>query len=259
MRKYKFQTEWLRKLDITGKVVESWGRKFNNDKIFCIICSKAFSIVAGFAKINQHALSSAHKNAANEKLDNNQLKLAPTSPTPTDGMVNQKHTLQLYSNREAITKLELLWCMKIVTSNWSFNSCSDLSEFIKNIHPEIPTGFSLSTSKIRNIYYNKPELVIITKAAEEEHNKHLEDTVKELEAKKKELEDAEKNLTLQALKKEGAEIMKTLLKVANKKLSTAIKAKEATSNVSVAKVLLETAIKSHEKEQESEKKIVELQ
>lgn len=66
-------------------------------------------------------------------------------------MCNQKHTLQLYSNREAITKLELLWCMKIVTSNWSFNSCADLSEFIKNVHPEIPKEFSLSTSKIRYI------------------------------------------------------------------------------------------------------------
>ncbi|KAF5275406.1 hypothetical protein FQA39_LY06863 [Lamprigera yunnana] len=44
----------------------------------------------------------------------------------------------------------------------------------------------------------------------------------------------------------------------NKKLSTAIKSKEVTSNGSVAKVL-ETAIKSHEKKQESEKKIIELQ
>lgn len=83
MGKCKFQTEWLKKLDITGKVVESWGRKFNDDKMFCMICSKAFSIAAGFAKINQHASSSIHKNAAKGKLNDNQLKLASTSATPT--------------------------------------------------------------------------------------------------------------------------------------------------------------------------------
>ncbi|KAF5293908.1 hypothetical protein FQA39_LY13613 [Lamprigera yunnana] len=174
----------------------------------------------------------------------------------------------------------------------SFSHSSNiLSEERANMSLNILNALINVQEVIRNIYYNKPELVMITKEllgmartaynaysnyleaerqkkvndarkieAKEEHNKRLEDTVKELEAKKKELEDAEKNLkSLQASQKEETEVVKTLLKDANKKLPTAIKSKETTLNGSVAKVLLETAIKPHEKKQESEKKIVELQ
>lgn len=58
--------------------------------------------------------------------------------------------MQLRSNYDATTTLELQWCIKVICANWSINSCAGFAEFLKITLPgAIPDGFTLSPSKMR--------------------------------------------------------------------------------------------------------------
>ncbi|CAI6370083.1 unnamed protein product [Macrosiphum euphorbiae] len=98
-------------------------------EIFCKICSTTINVtLKGFQALNQHSNSSKHKEHSKTKLALNQLRLSTANTSddqPLEATV--KSTLKLFNPNDCAKRAELIWVMKMVTSNFSASSCTDIA------------------------------------------------------------------------------------------------------------------------------------
>jgi len=175
MGKCKYSPTWAAKTDPNGYVVQTWGSKHSDSEMKCSVCNAVFSCTGGWQSVKQHSLTKLHRDNCSLKLNPNQGRLF-TDPgprersaalTPTiDTSTDQPHqpTVRLSYPRDEATRAELLWVMKIIKSNYSFNSCSDLGGMPRAMFPTaaLPQEFSLGASKAKYLltdalapYFNK--------------------------------------------------------------------------------------------------------
>lgn len=160
MGKCKFNADWLNRTDKSGHLIGEWGRKESDSEMYCIICMRKFNINWGFDAVEQHVLSKKHKEQCKIKLNPTQLQLSARSnlvtlaedpASPTTSKENVKQTLHIQCKRDQATKAELIWCLKIIASNFSVQSaCENIKEVFEAMFANaIPNDFSLSRTKAR--------------------------------------------------------------------------------------------------------------
>lgn len=151
MGKCKFANEWLERKDTNGFKISDWGRKLNND-LFCTVCEKTISIEKGFYAIQQHYKTEKHKSNVLLKRGPSQLRLSIENKSdhhPASSR-NECAPLRLYSCRDSALTAELIWCLKIVSSNMPIESCSGIVNIFKAMFPiegSIPENFCLNPTK----------------------------------------------------------------------------------------------------------------
>lgn len=163
MGKCKFNEMWLERDDSAGYKVRQWGRKKNDDELFCMVCQKTININKGFQAVTQHAGILKHKREIETKLALNQLHLLPQAsscsvsdkqcssslPTLSSPVSSPScSSILLYNSRDKTTAAELIWCMKCVASDYSFSSCVGLRETFQVMFGDsVPQDFSLGNNK----------------------------------------------------------------------------------------------------------------
>ncbi|CAI6357860.1 unnamed protein product [Macrosiphum euphorbiae] len=144
-----FREDWLSKIDTNGHEIKDWASKFSDHVAFCKVCGSKINVEKGFQALSQHALMKKHITSAKNKLSASQLHLSSgslTSSNPSTGA----QVISLHSTRENACRVELLWTMKVVASNYSASSCSDVPEIFNCMFPgAVPKDFTLSRTKFR--------------------------------------------------------------------------------------------------------------
>lgn len=158
---YKVLSLWFRKKDKHGNLYSAWCKHISDEEVHCLICNKNISCVKkGFAALTQHENTTVHKESTGLKLSSNQLLIKPTVeastlqviPSATSSESQNSHpttsNLQLCHRREAATKAELLWAMKMVQGNISTTFADDLGDIFRAMFTTVPEGFSLGRTKL---------------------------------------------------------------------------------------------------------------
>jgi len=163
MPKCNARDDWFFKDDMQGYKVSDWGRKTDClSEIFCSICICTVDVKKGFQSLSQHASTKKHKQNARIKLNIKQLTLTTSTTTTNennsrieDTLVEKNSksstfsTVHLYSISDQSVVAELIWALKVVSSNYSFSSSDGIVEVFQTMFPNaIPKGFSMSRSKL---------------------------------------------------------------------------------------------------------------
>ncbi|XP_048511379.1 uncharacterized protein LOC125500995 [Athalia rosae] len=111
----------------------------------------------GFQALLQHCATAKHTANARTKLDVHQLHLTK-KPSNLVGQTLQAsetdtpNQIELFSSKSAATKAEILWCLKIVVSDWSAASSQGIPDLFKEMFPNsVPIAFTLSPAKLRYV------------------------------------------------------------------------------------------------------------
>jgi len=138
------------KKDSNGHLINQWAARKSAHEIFCKICSTTINVtLKGFQALIQHTNSGKHKERSKTKLALNQLHL--TIATPSDN--RPPEFVKLFNPNDCAKRAELIWVMKMVTSNFSASSCTDIASVFNSMFPEsVPISFSLSRTKFRYVY-----------------------------------------------------------------------------------------------------------
>jgi hypothetical protein len=149
-----FNASWLDKIDPNGYNVRERGRKQSDSEMFCTVCIKKFSIVKGFCAVSQHAFYKRHIDQCHIKLGKSQLRLSGERPVAAElpAFIEDPMpgTMKMYSIWDSATMAELIWVMKLIQSNFSFNSCDGLADIFKCMFPlpeAVLVYFSLGATK----------------------------------------------------------------------------------------------------------------
>lgn len=166
--KCKVKMDWFKKLDYAGKPLGRWLARVagSSTHVLCTICASQLNCeYKGFQAIAQHSESVKHKQSVKTHLSQRQLAInnenksddaangvnrqIPTEVTEIGGD-QRRNLLQLIDNRDAVTRAEIIWTMKNVSSNFSGKSCDDLGQTFKNMFPNEPAckDFTLASSKL---------------------------------------------------------------------------------------------------------------
>lgn len=143
MGKCRFNTNWLSQKDTNGYLLSEFIVKnvqdHNDFSVLCKVCDKIINTERGVTAILQHCKGDRHKNAFDLKIRNNQ-RLSVVD-----------NTLRFFEDRGNAIKAELLWTLKCVVSNFSFNSANNLKHIFQQMFPDssIAKSFSLSPKKLK--------------------------------------------------------------------------------------------------------------
>lgn len=139
MGKCRFNPQMLEKKDKNGYLVNQWAQKHDEENVFCILCSKSFSIVSSFDGIERHAEGKNHKTKCKEILAPTQLYISSVGPS-----------IQVFSTQDECAMAELRWVINCVVNNWSANSCNNIGELFTSMFGKPAVGdFSMSSTKFR--------------------------------------------------------------------------------------------------------------
>lgn len=102
------------------------------------------SIASKFSTASQSSTTSLLSSETTTSFD------ATANSTPTTIAPRKCTKLQLSHSRDEATRAEIIWTMKVVSSNFSASSCNDVGETFRNMFPNNPTcsEFSLARSKL---------------------------------------------------------------------------------------------------------------
>lgn len=157
MGKCHFSDKWLEKTDGNGYKVKDWAKKNNKDEAFCCVCLKTFSISKGFFAIEQHAQGSKHKDACNQILPPNQLRLTAVRPNECQSADNcdsnnNLKIVKIYDSKRQTTEAEIIWALKCMASNFSGASCDGLPSLLAKMagnNENVFSQFTFSSTKFR--------------------------------------------------------------------------------------------------------------
>lgn len=137
----KFNESWLGETDVNGHLIKTWAKPCASDDKFvtCCACEKRFCISRGKFAINQHAKGSHHQQQYNIKFKQGQTRLD-----------DHRTGSAFISPRQEATKAELLWTMRLISKNHSFESVEGLKELLLIMFPnaEWLQYFSLGPRKL---------------------------------------------------------------------------------------------------------------
>lgn len=161
--KCKVKTSWFSKLGPDGEQLRTYLQTVRDSDtlVECILCKVKLSCESkGYQAISQHLNSTKHSNALNANkmqlkitsIDTSSSEKKSTNNSSASDSDTSKKSLQLKLTdpRDEATAAEIIWTMKVVSSNFSANSCNDLSETFRHMFPNNPTcsEFSLARSKL---------------------------------------------------------------------------------------------------------------
>lgn len=139
----------------------AWCKQISDEEVHCLICNKNISCVKkGLEALTQHENTTVHKDSTGLKLSSTRLLLKPKEGASTLAVIpsvissepqNSLATtskLQLCHRREASTKAELLFAMKMVQGNISTTFADDLGCIFRAMFTTVPEGFSLGRTKL---------------------------------------------------------------------------------------------------------------
>lgn len=99
-----------------------------------------FSIEKGFYAVNRHSESEKHKSNYELKKGPKQLSLIPGS--------SSQPALKLVSTKDSAYTAELIWCMKLVSSNIPISICKGIDNLFDSMFPgAMPQHFPLNPTK----------------------------------------------------------------------------------------------------------------
>lgn len=178
-RTNNFQVDWVRKKEFC-----TWLTSVRNssDKAHCKLCKKNFDVGnMGISAVNSHMQSAKHRRisqkqqdmaatqntlnvtvmrASSANADVPQAMTASSSVTPSTSVVpadptvvstvGTKKDLTSFVHKDDVTKAEILWALKTVMANYSYNSSAGLNELLRVMFPdsEIAKKFQLGSTKI---------------------------------------------------------------------------------------------------------------
>ena len=160
--KASFQEKWLDNIKY-----KTWLAQAPSDKntARCILCKKDINIsTMGVSALESHAAGKRHTDLLNERKNYKDVFFIPTQSSNANKTTSQKSVDSssscTISTRKSINGFmasrnsidaEILWCMNVVISHHSFNSCSDLKNIFTKMFPDsdIATQFTLGKTKRR--------------------------------------------------------------------------------------------------------------
>lgn len=171
--KCSVKTSWFDKLDDDGKPLGTYFKRVvgSTTHVLCVICNKKLNCeLKGVQAITQHHKYAKHVKALRSYKSQLQLTAAtkttvninnnPTFSQPliipdsisakTTNVSQEGFTLKLTDPRNEATAAEIIWTMKVVSSNYSDRSCEDIGITLQRMFPNNSTcsEFSLGRHKV---------------------------------------------------------------------------------------------------------------
>jgi hypothetical protein len=122
-----------------------WLRKHDLETAYCTICQCTVSVVKGYQAVENHSRSKKHNDNVSAKLPKSQLEIkVPTlnshsqttneaSPLAPQNEVDVRPSLELYCRNDATSRAEILWILKVATSNYSLRSCDNIPQLFNEM------------------------------------------------------------------------------------------------------------------------------
>jgi len=144
--KYKaaFRDEWLKDEQFSVWLSPAKDSKYTAR---CTMCDVNFNVgTMGKSALTSHTTSKKHKEAAQRRLTCvpiNSLFQAPASPKP------RATTLVKSVTKLEQLKADVIWCLKVVNSHYSYNSCENINKVFQLMFPDsmIATSFTCGATK----------------------------------------------------------------------------------------------------------------
>ena len=152
----KWNNDWLGKVDDNGAIIKTWCRNDTSVNFYCRWCASSVSFASqGLCALKQHAMTAGHKKLHDEIHDKTTPRIAPVTPSTSapvssGGFFQPVIGLQR-SLADRTTDAEVIWMMKVASSDYSLNSCENLKEtFHKMFNCDITKNkeFSLGRNKV---------------------------------------------------------------------------------------------------------------
>lgn len=137
--------KYLSEIDVSGQEIKSWAKVCPSDTsaLYCICCEKQVKIIRGKFSVSQHVRSTHHQQQFKIKIQD-QLHLK-----------NDKSAggLSLFTPKQDAVKAELMWSLRLLGKNQSFESVNGLKELLECTFPNVEwlQYFSLSPRKLSYI------------------------------------------------------------------------------------------------------------
>ena len=136
--------------DCSGRKIGKW-YKTGNDQYssFCKLCLKNLGCKAGVAQLNQHVQSAEHKTVVTAQLHPLQLHLTGQSRVDETTKAKPLVGKNMFSERDAAYKAELIWALQTVQSSMSADSSDHIvTTFHAMFLGKIPDRMCLSAKKL---------------------------------------------------------------------------------------------------------------
>ena len=136
-----FQKDRLKEKDENGHILSLWCKQGTVDAALCIFCNKYVKHDnQHLPQLIQHARGQRHKGLVKDVASGNQT-------TIQKNLNNGNVTCE--SGKDAITKVELIWPMKSVSSHFSYSASDNIKLVLNAMFPgKIPANFTMSSSKL---------------------------------------------------------------------------------------------------------------
>ena len=159
-KKYKknFQDLWLQK-----EAFKTWLQKKPGDpyKVRCKVCAKDVSVgLPGITALFSHEDDTKHKERLPKDTPISFFKSAePSSSASTllsndagnssEALSSKQTAISICTNKQLVTKVEIIWALDVVMSKYSFNSSSNKSDLFTTMFPDsgITNNFSCGKTK----------------------------------------------------------------------------------------------------------------
>jgi len=144
--KAKFQETWLRLPQF-----KDWLKKTPNvDNAHCLLCKKDFDVSnMGIAALHSHSKGKKHTEHASLSQTCQRLTFnVDHDHAKRTSTVNSNLTPYLVSND--VLNAEILWCLNVVSNNFSFRSSDNVTQLFQKMFPDsdVAKSFSIGRSKI---------------------------------------------------------------------------------------------------------------
>ena len=136
-----FQKDWLKEKDENGHMLSLWCKQGTFVAALCIFCNKYVKHDnQGLPQLIQHARGQRHKGLVKDVASGNQ---TTSQKSPDNGNVTYE------SAKDAITKAELIWAMKSVSSHFSYLASDNIKLVLNAMFPgKIHANFTMRSSKL---------------------------------------------------------------------------------------------------------------
>lgn len=178
MGKCKFSSTWLSRRSDDGVLNSQWLTEGDSTNAYCSICSASINVTRGYQAVEAHMKTGKHKKNLSAKLSESQqqIQVVPgkelvslpsvssasgvsTLNVRADVSTSQQYaggafSLELVCRRDATTRAEILWVLKVVMSNYSFRSCDDTTLLFKSMFPSsVDILHTMTLNRTKASYY----------------------------------------------------------------------------------------------------------
>ena len=148
----KFSELWLTSFDKNGQKLSEWCTKGQNEYYaYCKFCDTQIQCDnAGKAQVVQHSTKKKHIEAMKHFLEEKQSKLLFSSAQSGEGSTpSTSKALAITFPGDDSLKVEVLWLLKLVVSNFSFRSTDKVGDLFQAVFQDskIAAKFSLYQTK----------------------------------------------------------------------------------------------------------------